>query len=355
MMNVWNASAPIVVASILSLGAAVPLPAQLEGERCWAAAVADALADVFQAKYVLPAPAADGARALRRRRWSDGPETGEAALRTLADTLTRVLRSSTGDGHVLVEWIGRSGPAASRPDWIARWKADAPRSNYGVPKVEILPGNVGHLALRSFHTYADAAPTLRAAMTLVGHTEGLILDLRQNGGGDDVTARAVGLTFLPPGSDWPLRTETRRGRDTAAAVPALGWDHYRPERPLVVLIDGRSFSAPEAVTFVLAHAGRAVVIGTRSAGGAHMFGDAARLPCGLQAWIPDRRPIHVQSGSNWEGSGVAPHVEAPGASAVPIAHLHLLRLVRARSSDPERQRELDRIIAESEASVLDHR
>lgn len=355
MMIDRNAAAPIGVTLLLSLGAAVPMPAQSQDERCSAAAVADTLADVFQARYVLPGPAADGAGALRRLPWSGGPTTGEPELRQLADSLTRVLRSSTGDGHVMVEWVGRRDRPAAEADWIARWKAGAPRTNYGVLKVEVLPGNVGYLALRSFHTYADAAPTLRAAMTLVRHTDGLILDLRQNGGGDDVTARAVGLTFLPPGTDWPLRTETRGGRDPAAAVPALEWDHYAPERPLAVLVDGRSFSAPEAVTFVLAHARRAVVIGTRSAGGAHMFDDATPLPCGLQAWIPDRRPVHVQSGTNWEGTGVAPNVEATGASAVPAAHVHLLRLIRARSTDPERQRELDRIIAESEPSVTDRR
>jgi carboxyl-terminal processing protease len=348
----WRAKRPLagdswLAAGILVFALASPAAGQQDGP-CSRTSVTRALADTFAAVYVLPRTAAQGAGQLRGLLSEDRFATGSGAQGELATQLTQALRSSTGDGHITVEWIPPSGPPAEEADWIARWKAGAPRANHGIPRVEVLPGNIGYIALRSFHTYIDAAPTLRAAMTLVRHTEGLILDLRGNGGGDDDTARALTQTFLAPGADWPLQTESRRGIDAPAPPPPLQWELYGTQRPLAVLIDDRSFSAPEAVAFVLATSGRAVVIGSRSAGGAHMIEKASPLPCGFRAWIPTRRPFHATTGGNWEGTGVAPDVDAAGEAVLGTAHLHMLRMIHDRSTNPEARAELIRLIAELE-------
>ena len=56
------------------------------------------------------------------------------------------------------------------------------RTNYGVERVERLPGNVGLLELRAFFDHDLGGDVVVAAMTLVAHAEALIVDLRRNGG-----------------------------------------------------------------------------------------------------------------------------------------------------------------------------
>lgn len=339
-------SAGFVVLSAAVGLAGSPALAQRRAPECSADGVARALASAFEATYVLPGQAAAGARELRRavREKRLDADAGPARL---ADGLEEILKRATEDGHVAVEWIDPEGPPPEEADWIARWRARAPRENYGVARVEILPGNVGYLELRSFHTYAQAAPTLRAAMALVRHTDGMILDLRNNGGGDGETAGAVERTFLGPDARSPLRIESRRGVEPVSTPAPLEWERYGTERPLAILINGRSFSASEAVAFGLASSGRATTVGARSAGGAHMTDAATPLPCGFRAWIPNRRPFDPRTRTNWERTGVVPHVQAD-TLALPVAHLHLLRRLREAAAGEEERAQLDRSIAQAE-------
>lgn len=328
---------------------AAPLWAQSPGSSCSVDQAVAAAAAAVEAVYVLPGPARLAAAALRDSlRAAAYADVGDVA--TLAERLTRELRALTGDGHMLVEALPAAGGAAG-DDWIAKWRARAPSDNYGIARVEVLPGNVGYLALRSFHTFADAAPTLSAAIVLVRHTDALILDLRHNGGGDSDTERALTHTFLAPDATLPLRTETRQGPDPAPPIPALPWPRYGPDRPLVVLLNGRSFSAPEALAYALQTAGRARVVGTTSAGGAHMTDEATPLPCALQGWIPNRRPLSPVTGANWEGRGVQPDIAATDAEAIDTAHRLLLRSILEASSDPDVRERATKALQRLEATL----
>lgn len=328
-----------------------PLKGQQSSEPCSAGSIVQALADSLEASYVLAEAGIAGAQQLRSWFATASSSLASGAEASFAQELTQVVRSATGDGHILIEWIDPAGPPAEEADWIAQWRAGAPRANFGVPRVEVLPGNVGYIALRSFHTYANAAPTLRAAFELVQHTDALILDLRQNGGGDDETASAVIRTFLPDLQEWPLRMETRGSSAHPPVPPLPDWEPYGATRPLAVLVDDRSFSAPEAVAYILVNAGRATVVGTRSAGGAHMIERPMPLACGFQAWIPDRRPVHTGTGTNWEGTGVTPRIEASGEAVIPTAHVHLLRELLDDGAAGELREEWSRIIKELEPEL----
>jgi len=175
-------------------------------------------------------------------------EHAEAPV-ALADALTSDLRLASGDNHLFVEHLGDEGTPAD--DWIERWRQEGPSRNWGISAVRLLPGNIGYLKLTSFYTYALAVDTLRAAMELVRHSDGLVLDLTDNGGGDDETANAVMDTFLDLDTPRPLLLESREGREPPRPPTDLAWPHYGIERPLAILIDRRTFSAPEAVAYAL--------------------------------------------------------------------------------------------------------
>lgn len=108
------------------------------------------------------------------------------------------------------------------------------------------------------------AAELRATLTSIEPiVEGVILDLRGNGGGLLKSAVEVCDLFIDEGAIVSIR-----GRDRA------DWQDYSAEpsttvfrnKPLVVLVDGYSASASEITAACLQDHGRAVVVGTRSWG-----------------------------------------------------------------------------------------
>nr|WP_295567058.1 S41 family peptidase [uncultured Stenotrophomonas sp.] len=169
----------------------------------------------------------------------------------------------------------------------------------------MLEGNIGYLRLSTFHPPDLARPKLAAAFTLLADTDGLVLDLRQNGGGDDGSADLLVRTLLQA-SVTQVQVIEHRGQRTAVPLPPASLSLYL--KPLVVLIDRRTGSAAEFVACSLQALGRARIVGGRSGGAAHMFDDPVLLPDGYQISIPDRQPINLRTGGNWERTGVTPDV-----------------------------------------------
>jgi carboxyl-terminal processing protease len=116
---------------------------------------------------------------------------------------------------------------------------------------------------------AATATELAAAMAEAGSRpadarpiRGLVLDLRDNPGGDLATAIEVADLFLDSGVI--VQVVPREGpRRTAEATPA---GDILAGVPIVVLINGSSASAAEIVAGALGEAGRALVVGSRTYG-----------------------------------------------------------------------------------------
>lgn len=212
------------------------------------------------------------------------------------------------DGHFFLE----AGQAAQtgESDWLQSWRSGSLQANSGVREVRVLEGNIGYIRLTSFYPWDLAQPKLTSALNLVADADGLILDLRQNGGGDDETTNQLLAAFLATGTQAPSSQqwiETRSGqRDDLLPNPAL--PVLRGSVPIIVLLDRRSASASEALAYTLQAAGRARIVGSRSGGAANMVGAPVTIARGYRLSIPEARPVNRITGSNWEGSGVLPDV-----------------------------------------------
>jgi carboxyl-terminal processing protease len=135
------------------------------------------------------------------------------------------------------------------------------------PAVEVraLGEGIAVLRLRDFPD--DAAREMGAAITELRHKagkpglRGLVLDLRDNGGG--LLDEAIGIVDLFVADGVIVRTRGRRGTviDEARARRA-GTDDV----PLVVLVNKASASASEIVAGALQDHGRALIIGERTYG-----------------------------------------------------------------------------------------
>lgn len=291
-LYIFNAGWMMAVSWMLGALLAAACPAQ-DG-------VLQAAASAVQAQYLDEAEGARIADALRS--WSTQQRYADSCSDPAAFSARLNQDLDMFDGHFHLE---RVDAAAGQDDWLMAWRADARSNGAGVREVRVLEGNVGYLRLSTFYPLDLARPKLAAAFMLLADTDGLVLDLRQNGGGDDASADLLVRTLLDA-KIGTVQQLDQRGRRTPVPLPPASLPAYL--KPLVVLIDRRTGSAAEFVAYSLQALDRARIVGTRSGGAAHMFGDPVLLPDGYQISIPDRQPINLRTGGNWEGTGVRPDV-----------------------------------------------
>jgi carboxyl-terminal processing protease len=131
-----------------------------------------------------------------------------------------------------------------------------------VPFATMLGEKVGYIPLQTFNeNTAEEVET--AAAKLVGEgAHGIVLDLRDNGGGIVEQALAVSSLFLKHGQ----AIVNVRSRNTADEVARASDEQLRSQPPMVILTDGGTASASEIVAGALQDHDRALVLGTTSFG-----------------------------------------------------------------------------------------
>jgi len=118
-----------------------------------------------------------------------------------------------------------------------------------------LPGGLGYIRLSNF-TDPNVVAEVRAALRAMRSKEGIVLDLRGNGGGLARSADAIGDLLLGPGK--------ATGVDAGASgdLPQVsGGDGALTDSPLVVMVDGQTGSAAERLARALQGTGRATLKG----------------------------------------------------------------------------------------------
>jgi carboxyl-terminal processing protease len=139
--------------------------------------------------------------------------------------------------------------------------------------------------------------------------QGVVLDLRHNGGGLLNESVAVASVFLRDGKVVSTKGRARPERVYNATGGAI------PDKiPVAVLVDGASASASEIVTGALQDRKRATVIGTRTFGKG-VFQEIERLPNGGalditvgEYFTPSGR--NLGGGGVRKGAGVTPDIQA---------------------------------------------
>jgi carboxyl-terminal processing protease len=167
----------------------------------------------------------------------------------------------------------------------------------------------GRVALSQFGGGAHAEVYAGIRKVVKGGAKGLVLDLRDNGGGLVTEAQLVASAFL---KDGPI--VTTRGRAVPATTLRATGDPLAPSIPLVVLVNKGSASASEIVTGALQDRGRAKVVGTRTFGKG-VFQEVIRLSNGGalditagQYFTPKGRNLGGRGVK--QGVGIAPDVKA---------------------------------------------
>ncbi len=128
-------------------------------------------------------------------------------------------------------------------------------------RIETVAGKkVGYVRLAGFFPGAHAELRKEVERLYAQGAQGLILDLRGNGGGLLTEAVLVSSIFVPNGVIVSTHGRTQDTRTFDATGDAIS------KHPMVVLINGDTASASEIVTAALEQSGAAKVVGTTSFG-----------------------------------------------------------------------------------------
>jgi len=168
---------------------------------------------------------------------------------------------------------------------------------------------IAHVALASFTSGAHGEVGSAVRRLLRQGAQGVVLDLRDNGGGLLNEAVLVSSVFIPEGTIVTTRGRSRPERTFEASGGAIDTDI-----PVVVLVNRQSASASEIVAGALQDRGRAKLIGTRTFGKG-VFQEIKRLSNGGalditvgQYFTPKGR--NLGGGGVRVGGGLPPDVRA---------------------------------------------
>jgi carboxyl-terminal processing protease len=220
------------------------------------------------------------------------------------------------------------------------------RQDLQIPSVySKLFGSVLYVEITGFDSNTASAIKQQLQQGLNQGAKGVVLDLRENGGGLVDAAQTVASQFLTPGSK-EQDVVVRRGRLDLSGNPSSAQNVVHdqiqqgglvPKLPMAVLVNGDSASASEIVTMALRDYKRATIVGTQTFGKGSVQTDFA---------LPDGNDLHLTiekwfgpNGESIDGNGITP------AIVVKLPSLLDLFRLETKSVDPSTDTQLHQALS----------
>jgi retinol-binding protein 3 len=308
-------------------------------------AVIDSLCRLLDGYYIYPAVATKMIDFLSRASDRGVYDSLQEPL-GFAGQLRKDLIAVSHDEHFNVifdpAWVSSRHSALTKKDSLELISQDSLRgaaTNFGFAEVRILPGNLGYLKLTQFDNPLYAGETAAAAMQFLRHTNAVIFDLRDNGGGFSTMVQLLATYLVGPEPVHLVDMYTREGGKPGADSMTYTQDWTLPFVPgqrlsgkeVYVLTNHQTFSAAESFSYFLKNTRRATIVGETTGGGAHPV-DRKILSDRFYIFLPVARPVDPITGTNWEGAGVQPDV--PVASKAALATAERLALEKEVAGHP---------------------
>lgn len=237
-----------------------------------------------------------------------------------AEKLTSDLRAISHDGHLRVDFNPFKMPAPHEPsaEDRARMREQMLGDNCAFDKVEILPGNIGYVRFDAFMDADICGATVAAAMGFVAHTDALIFDLRENGGGQPAMVSLIASYLFDKPTH--LNDLYNRHENSTTQYWTLAWvpGERLPTQPVFVLTAHRTFSGGEEFTYDLKTQKRATIVGETTGGGAHPV-SGHPVADYFMVGVPFATAINPITKTSWEGTGVEPDVKVAADDALTTA------------------------------------
>jgi C-terminal processing protease CtpA/Prc len=276
------------------------------------------ISKIITEKYVFPTRGREIAKRLlqelRKGKFDQVKAWGE-----VDSMATKILRDFSGDGHLYVKnnskmvkelLAEKKDVKDNSSDDAFYYGEDAVKNNFGFKEVKLLEGNIGYIKVFQINISEKSLPVLYASMRFINNTKALVVDLQDNHGGGSAVGEVFESYFLP--KETPLlEFKSREGENHISQTVAWLLE-AKYDKPLYIMINKGTASAAEAFAFALQSKKRAIVVGQRSAGGAHM-----------SSWYPVNEYLYISvsisaptlpgTEISWEQKGVQPdHIVEAG-------------------------------------------
>ena len=300
-------------------------------------------------RYVFPDKAAIMEKQLRLE-LKNGDYDDVTSAEQLANKLGESLQKTSQDKHLGLRYLENEIPLQDRAAEIKAQtierQAEDIRLNYGFHNVDRLKFNIGYIDLRHFAESPDVAKRMEAAMSLLGDTRAMIIDLRKNGGGSP-DAVALLASYFHDKKTHLNDIYQREGNVTTEmwTNENVAGKKYGAKRKLYLLTSRETFSAAEDFAYAMKNNKRATIIGEVTGGGAHP-GDVHRLNAHFMMNVPSGRSISPVTKTDWEVVGVQPDIKVSANDALNIAQVEILKDFLKTEKDPMWQDLLKESIAE---------
>ena len=211
------------------------------------------------------------------------------------------------DSLVRVGWMDAGGKekfATLRREWLKR-KAEL--------RVRRVGGGYGVVEFEAF-TQAITLDFVRKHVDRLRGVRGLVIDLRNNGGGEAESMVEIASAFLPAGKNLGHFID-RTGRirlepQTRTAMMMAADSITRIDAPVVILISERTSSAAEIFVAAMKDARRATTLGTPTCGCVLAIRRRHILPDGGELDVSEM-DYRTASGARLEGTGIVPDEKIP--------------------------------------------
>jgi hypothetical protein len=276
------------------------------------------ISEIITDKYVFSDKGREIAKHLLQE-FKKGRFKNVSSWETLDSIATKVLRDFSGDGHLYVEYdpttvqelsaVKKDVNTDSGYDSFY-YGEEAVKNNFGFAAVKVLEGNIGYIKLSKINISEKSLPVLFASMRFVSNTKALIIDLQDNGGGGSAIGAVFESYFLP--KETPLLEFKNRESQIDISKTVAWLIEPKYDKPLFIMVNSGTVSAAEAFAFALQSKKRAIIVGQRSAGAAHMNSWYA-VNEHLYVSVSTGAPTLPGTEISWEQKGVQPeHVVEAG-------------------------------------------
>jgi hypothetical protein len=187
----------------------------------------------------------------------------------LAQRLLEDILAVTDDKHLSVRYDPETiammkNDEKTNDDQFLKERAERSRkNNYGFKEVKILNGNIGYLKFDGFEGSNQAFKTAINTMGFLSNSDALIVDIRENGGGDPAMIQLLSTYFFGERDVRHLNSFYYRATDDTSHTYTLPYvDGKRlADKDIYILTSNRTFSAAEEFTYNLKNMERAIVVG----------------------------------------------------------------------------------------------
>ncbi len=207
------------------------------------------------------------------------------------------------------------------------------KKNFGAKELKILPGNIGYFRLDEFPGKAGSE-TMISAMSFLQYSDAIILDLRNNGGGNPEMTMLLGSYFFDDDNSVFFSSFFHRIRDKTYQHRSFFFVPGKriPETKLYILISKNTFSAAEGFAYDFKQIKRATIVGEITKGAAHVANPFIVNEYFLIT-LPFAKPINPITNSNWEGTGVEPDIPCEAEHAIDAVYKNELDRILMSNTD----------------------